>query len=1011
MSPTTAELWKLAVDSRLLSADDCRRLDAAFAQSGVNGEATAQSLADWLIRQQAITRYQAKVLLARRPGPFLYGDYKVQERLDGRLSGLFRAVHVPTGQRVLLHFLAGPDAQDAARWEAVGQRSAAATKLVHPHLARAFQLVDLGTYKFVVLADLAGGSLDELLAAQHEKPLPPTEACRIVRQAAAGLAALYATGSVHGDLRPANIWLDADKNVKLLGFPLVAEPAAATEMPSDRLSAAADYLAPEASASSRPPDARADVYALGCVLYQLLAGRPPYAGGDVAEKARRHAAGAPEALERLNPAVPKSLAQVVAFTMAKNPAERYANAAALVDALSPFVPVSAAASAAMPPTREAEAYEAWLRRSGAAVSKPVAAAVAPTATAAPVAARAAPAAASAIPTAQAAIPMAQPVASAIAAPPAGALPVAQPIAPGVGGIAVASALAVPELAAISVAASGPSIGRQRTVQRKRGRSKLGFALAAIGAVAALGIGGFFFWPQIESLVSTPMPAPHAVAPPAGRPAATNGAAPKPVDTVAANVKPAIPPDAEIITALDEDVWQSPTKGTPLDLSYLPAGTQMFVALRPADILAHEEGPRVLAALGPFGEFAWQQLAALAGTPPENVEQAVFGLLAPPRDEDPPLVALVVRAKEAVAEEDLVQAWGGPSEESVAGQRVWQNTTATYYVPSDGGGKLWALAPLSTPEDVETWLAGAKKPPSMQLAVEALARSSDAQRHLTVLFSPNALKPGLFPGPAARIRTPLLDFLSVSSAGEQPQAALFGLHLKDDDFFAEVRAYGPATVQPVELAMRYRDAVNGLEKRYLRYLQKLNPHEYGADFLSVDFAPMLDLLADYTRVGVDGKQAVLRCYLPSVAAHNLALGTQLAAMETPGSGGGATAVAATPPPAAKTAAEKLQERATFVSPRGPFDKFAETIGDELGIRVVLVGKDFEAEGITKNQQFDMNEQDKTYAEILKVALLKANPAGKLVFVIRQEEGAEVIAIVTRKGVEKRNETIHEVFAAP
>ena len=992
MSLTTAELWKLAVEGRLLSNEDCQRLGAAFAQSGANGEATGQALADWLVGQKTITRYQAKVLLARRPGPFLFGDYKVLERLDGRLAGLFRAVHAPTGQPVLLHFLAGADVQDPQRWAAVRQRAAAAAKLIHPNLARVYQLVDLGSYKFVVLADLAGHPLEEQPTAG--KPLSPVEACRIVRQTAAGLAALHAAAGVHGEMCPANVWLDAGNQARLLGFPLVGEPKAAAEMPAEWLAAMADYLAPEAQGS--PPDARSDVYALGCLLYQLLAGRPPYAGGDAADKARRRAAGQAEPLERLNPAVPKSLAQVVAFAMARSPAERYANAAAVVDALAPYVPASQQVAA---PAREAEAYEAWLRRAGSAPAP---------ATAIPVAQRAVPTARPAIPTAQAVVPIAQPAGAVPAIQLAGSLPVAQPVA-AAGGIAVAApAAVVPELAAISAAAGGSSIARQRRSKRKRGKSTLFFGLAAVGAIAALAIGGYAFRTELQALFDAPAPTPDAAAN-AGA-TTSNGSSPRqqPTPTAAANVKPVIPPDAEVITALDDDVWQSPTKGKPLDLSYLPAGTQMFVALRPADLLAHEEGPRVLAALGPFGEFVINQLKA-SGAAPENIEQAVFGLLPAARDEDPPLVALVVRAKEAVPEETLLAAWNNPSEETVAGQRVFQNSAATYLIPADGGGKLWALAPLSNVGDIEAWLAGAKKQQPLRKEVEALQRSSDAQRHLTVLFAINALKPGLFAGPAARARAPLLDFLSASASGEQPPAVLFSLHLKDDDFFAEARFYGPATVQPVELAMRYRDAVNGLEKEYLRYLKLLNPHEYGADFLSVDFAPMVGLLAQYTRVGVDDKQAVLRCYLPSIAAHNLALGTQLAVVET--GGGGGTSIAAEAPPTVKTAAEKLQERTTFVAPRGPFDKFAETIGDELGFRVVLVGPDLETEGITKNQQFDMNEEDKTYAEILKAALLKANPAGKLVFVIKQDEGQEAIVVTTRKLAEKREETIHEVFAAP
>src|SRR5436305_4623873 len=102
-----ADFWKLAVQSRLLTADDCRQLDAAFAHvKGASSQGNAATMGEWLVTQGALSRYQVQTLLARRPGPFLFGDYCIYDRIrskEGRLAGLFRAMLVGSRHPVLLY--------------------------------------------------------------------------------------------------------------------------------------------------------------------------------------------------------------------------------------------------------------------------------------------------------------------------------------------------------------------------------------------------------------------------------------------------------------------------------------------------------------------------------------------------------------------------------------------------------------------------------------------------------------------------------------------------------------------------------------------------------------------------------------------------------------------------------------------------------------------------------------------------------------------------------------------
>src|SRR5262249_4398112 len=157
------------------------------------------------VASRAISRYQAMVLLAGHPGPFVYGDYIVYDRAEEpRLGGMFRAVHAPTGHPVCLYFLTGAAAQDPQRFAALSQWCAQTSQVRSPHVARAYHLVDTGTYKFVVLEDLRGETLEQKLAAG---PVASAIACGWVRHAALGLGQMHQLGQLHGELRPANVWI------------------------------------------------------------------------------------------------------------------------------------------------------------------------------------------------------------------------------------------------------------------------------------------------------------------------------------------------------------------------------------------------------------------------------------------------------------------------------------------------------------------------------------------------------------------------------------------------------------------------------------------------------------------------------------------------------------------------------------------------------------------------------------------------------------------------------------
>jgi hypothetical protein len=291
----------------------------------------------------------------------------------------------------------------------------------------------------------------------------------------------------------------------------------------------------------------------------------------------------------------------------------------------------------------------------------------------------------------------------------------------------------------------------------------------------------------------------------------------------------------------------------------------------------------------------------------------------------------------------------------------------------------------------------EKPGSLGPLVDQLLASTDADRHVTFIAAPQFLFGDgrkLFSGPAERLRAPLDEFV-----GDQVRAISVSLHVDDVNFFAELRVLGALDRKPDEFVQRYRERLGKLptlvEEKTLRR-----------------FPRWLGEFAENLRADVENGQAVLRCYLPAVASHNLAQAIDLAIHE----GGGSAVAVATPPAETKpqTVAEKVQRKIGLSFPREPLDRTLELWSAEVGVKVVMLGNDMMAEGITKNQPItDFKEENQPAEAILLKILMKASPQGKLVYVVKPESpgGANVIQITTRTAATARGDKLPASLAAP
>jgi hypothetical protein len=717
-------------------------------------------------------------------------------------------------------------------------------------------------------------------------------------------------------------------------------------------------------------------------VYELVAGRVPFPGGSVQERLARHRGEVPQRLDRLVKGVSEELADLVYEMLEKEPVLRPQTASHVAHLLAPAASGEGRGQRATPPRTEgqklAPGYGAWTAPSwqappkqleGTRASQPQSTSPAPTPTAAPTAK-----------------PM---------------KPVARPIVPTA---AAASAERRADVDApliiVDAQAGEPSVttmaGAALVKRRRANTTAVGVAagMFVIALVVVLGL-----------LLSSGGNQPGVgkpTDPPAAAPTPRPTAVPAPLEDVKAHAASGVAAAGDSATSsqreqlIDDDgqtLWASPTSGKPWDLHYVPSGAQLVLALRPADILASAEGTRLVQALGPSGEAAIRKLQDSLGVELSGVTRLFLALV--PDEAGATQVAYVAELAQAMPEATLVEKWGKPRAVTRGAQKFHQGERLAYYVPPAGHGQTVVVAPPSVLHEIIDRDAA----PAISRGMEKLLGDTDSQRHISLLATPGYLLAegnALWAGEQARLREPLARLL----AGNL-QAVLVSAHL-GGELFLELRALGPVDTNPQDLAVllasRFQQSAEQLE----RYVATLNPQPYGR-LVVHRFPRMVQLAGGLTRFAAEDGRAVLRCYLPQNAAHNLLLGAELTLSESPAAPGSPSEHA--PVPASRRAADALAANVSVVVPRDSLEKVLELLSAEMGVPIVILGADLQLEGITKNQQLGIDEHDKPAAEVLGKVLALANPNGKLVYVIKPaEDGRETVFVTTGAAAKKRGDAL-------
>jgi serine/threonine protein kinase len=335
----------------LLASRQLRDIDRVTQQF-----ATAEAFLLELEQRGWLTAYQANQLRHGLGERLVVGPYVLLDPLGGGGMGqLFRARHRLMERAAALKRIR-PDHQANPRMaERFLREVRAVAALSHPNIVTVYDFYQEGDDFYLAMELIQGTDLHA--SVDRHGPLPVALACDYISQASLGLQHAHGRGVVHRDIKPSNLIVSPDGQVRIIDFGLARRDSDPT-ITLSHIMGTRDYIAPEQAVDSHEVDGRADIYSLGCTLYHLLAGRPPFSHVHAEERVNAHLTRQPPRIEQVRPEVPGPLAAVLRRMMERRVEDRFQRAAEAAEALG----LAAAALRSQPRRFEISAPGAWLSR-------------------------------------------------------------------------------------------------------------------------------------------------------------------------------------------------------------------------------------------------------------------------------------------------------------------------------------------------------------------------------------------------------------------------------------------------------------------------------------------------------------------------------------------------------------------------------------------------------------------------------------------------------------------------
>jgi len=296
--------------SGLYSADDLSRIAESYSEVTDGNEFAAK-----LTVAGKLTKFQAEAIRDGSVSELVIGNYEILAKLGaGGMGTVFKARHRRMKRVVALKVMSRELCQDEKAVQRFQREVETIARLSHPNVVVAYDADESEVGHFLVMEFVDGRDLTALVL--KNGPLPLQDAVNFICQAATGLEYAHSQGIIHRDVKPANMLLDNHGVVKVtdLGLARLHEGNAAN--PNSGLTQAGgivgtvDYMSPEQAVDSSTIDSRSDIYSLGCTLYYLLVGSPPYQGASIMATLLKHRDAPTPFLSAMRPDVPAALEAV-----------------------------------------------------------------------------------------------------------------------------------------------------------------------------------------------------------------------------------------------------------------------------------------------------------------------------------------------------------------------------------------------------------------------------------------------------------------------------------------------------------------------------------------------------------------------------------------------------------------------------------------------------------------------------------------------------------------------------